>query len=102
MTKTIKVRHADPKFDAKLGHGYITGFTQTVAQYEEGKPMLEVFANVCWSGVRSPAISFHPPQELSWVEIEGVDEDGDIISNYEIASDEEEEDDEDASHHPEA
>ena len=91
MTKTIKVRHADPKFDSKLGPGFITGYTQTVAQDQEGKPVVAVFANVCWLNVRTPAVSFHPPQELLWEEIEGVDEEGDIISNYTLSEEEYEE-----------
>jgi hypothetical protein len=94
MAKIIKVTHSDSKIAARLGAGFITGYTQTVGQDAEGKPVVAVFANVCWQNVRTPAVSFHPPQELVWEEIEGVDGDGDIISNYDLADDEEYEDDE--------
>ena len=96
MAKIIKVRHIKPEIDSKLGHGFVTGYTQATALNEKHEPITTVFANVSWSKVRNPAVSFHSPTELAWIEIEGVDEDGDLISNFDLAeADEMDEDYED-------
>lgn len=88
MANLIKVRHIDPKVDSKLGVGFVTGYTQASGVDDTGKPVTTIYANVSWEKVRSPAVSFHSPVELAWIEIEGVDEEGDLVSNYDLASDE--------------
>lgn len=82
--KLIKVVHADASKREKLGYGFITGTTTTTTLNEKKEKVLVVYAHVSWDGVRSPAISFHTLDELAWTEIEGVDEEMDLLANTEF------------------
>lgn len=91
MSKLITVTHTNPQKADKLGLGYITGFTQAPARNEKGEIVTVVYANVSWSGIRTPAVSFEPVDDLIWEEIEGVTSDGDLIENVNFDLEEEEE-----------
>lgn len=84
MKQNLVVRHIKNKNYV----GFVFSEHIVPTPTETGTLENRVMIGVCWQNKRTPAISYHTPEELEWLELQPV-----VIE--ELYSDEEEEDEDD-------
>lgn len=55
--------------------GYLFSESFLPVQREDGSMVMEARIGVLWDNVRTPAVSYHKPEELAWLALEPVETD---------------------------